>query len=72
MSRRSGRISPGPSPWIGRPSQITSPEVGAEYRRAILEPNGAKTGDEMFHDFVGREPSTEAWLHYKGFSPPPD
>jgi len=51
---------------------ITSPEVGAEYRRAILEPNGAKTGDEMFHDFVGREPSTEAWLHYKGFSPPPD
>ena len=51
---------------------ITSPEVGAEYRRLILEPNGARTGDEMFHDFVGREPSTEAWLRYKGFSSPPD
>jgi len=51
---------------------ITSPKVGAEYRRLILEPNGARTGDEMFHDFVGREPSTDAWLRYKGFSSPPD
>jgi thimet oligopeptidase len=51
---------------------ITSPEVGAEYRRTVLEPNGSRTGDEMFLDFVGREPTTEAWLRYKGFSPPPD
>jgi Zn-dependent oligopeptidase len=51
---------------------IISPEVGAEYRRTILEPNGSRTGDEMFHDFVGREPSTKAWLRYKGFSLPAD
>ena len=25
---------------------ITSPEVGAEYRRLILEPNGARTGPD--------------------------
>ncbi|MDP9271610.1 MAG: Zn-dependent oligopeptidase [Chloroflexota bacterium] len=51
---------------------ITSPELGAEYRRKILEPNGSRTADEMFADFVGRPPSTAAWLHYKGFSSPPD
>ncbi len=45
---------------------ILSPEVGAAYRRAILEPNGARSGDEMFRDFVGRAPSTEAWKRYKG------
>ncbi len=46
---------------------ILSPAVGAAYRRAILEPNGSRSGDEMFEDFVGRAPSTEAWLRYKGF-----
>jgi len=47
---------------------ILSPELGAEYRRTILEPNGSRSGDEMFLDFVGRPPSTAAWLRYKGFS----
>jgi Zn-dependent oligopeptidase len=46
---------------------ILSPAVGAAYRRAILEPNGSRSGDEMFEDFVGRAPSTDAWLRYKGF-----
>ena len=44
-----------------------SPELGGEYRRTILEPNGSRTADEMFLAFVGRAPSTEAWLRYKGF-----
>jgi oligopeptidase A len=48
---------------------ILSPAVGAAYRRAILEPNGSRSGDEMFEDFVGRGPSTEAWLRGKGFRP---
>jgi thimet oligopeptidase len=48
---------------------ILLPQLGAEYRRTILEPNGSRPADEMFVDFVGRPPSTEAWLRYKGFRP---
>jgi Zn-dependent oligopeptidase len=48
---------------------ILSPTVGMAYRRAILEPNGSRSGDEMFEEFVGRAPSTEAWLREKGFRP---
>jgi len=47
---------------------ILSTELGGEYRRTILEPNGSRSADEMFLDFVGRPPSTKAWLRYKGFS----
>jgi len=45
---------------------ILSPAVGAAYRHAILEPNGSRSGDDMFAAFVGRPPSTRAWLRYKG------
>ena len=48
---------------------ILSPAVGKAYRRAILEPNGSRSGNDLFADFVGRAPSTEAWLRYKGFLP---
>jgi thimet oligopeptidase len=48
---------------------LLDPRVGAEYRRAILEPNGSKSGDEMLLDFLGRPPNTEAWMRYKGFAP---
>ena len=48
---------------------LLDPRVGAEYRRAILEPNGSKSGDEMLLDFLGRPPNTEAWMRYKGFTP---
>jgi Zn-dependent oligopeptidase len=48
---------------------VMSPQVGSAYRRAILEPNGSRSGDDMFRDFVGRAPSTEAWKRYKGFLP---
>jgi thimet oligopeptidase len=51
---------------------ITSPQLGMEYRRSVLEPNGSRQADEIFRDFVGREPSTEAWLRYKGFIPATD
>ena len=41
---------------------ITSPEVGKAYRQAVLEPNGSKDASELLRDFLGREPSNEAFL----------
>jgi Zn-dependent oligopeptidase len=48
---------------------VLSPAVGAAYRRAVLEPNGARSGDEMLLDFLGRPPNTVAWMRNKGFTP---
>jgi Zn-dependent oligopeptidase len=48
---------------------ITSPTVGAEYRRAVLEPNGARSGDEMVEAFLGRPASIETYLRMRGMSP---
>ncbi len=47
---------------------ILSPAVGSAYRRAILEPNGSQSADAMVAAFVGRAPSTAAWLRYKGLT----
>jgi thimet oligopeptidase len=47
---------------------ITSPEVGMAYRRAILEPNGAKSGDELVKDFLGRPASNESFLRMRGMA----
>jgi len=44
---------------------ITSPEVGMAYRRAILEPNGTRDGDEMVADFLGRPASVENYLRMR-------
>lgn len=48
---------------------ITSPAVGMEYRRAILEPNGSRSGDEMVADFLGRPASVENYLRMRDLSP---
>ncbi|HSM38093.1 MAG TPA: M3 family metallopeptidase, partial [Candidatus Limnocylindrales bacterium] len=48
---------------------ITSPEVGMAYRRAILEPNGAKSGDELVESFLGRPASTQAYLRLRNLLP---
>ena len=45
---------------------ITSPEVGRAYRSAVLEPNGSKDAAELLRDFLGREPSNEAFLKKLG------
>jgi Zn-dependent oligopeptidase len=45
---------------------ITSPEVGMAYRRAILEPNGAKSGDDLVADFLGRPASADSFLRLRG------
>jgi len=48
---------------------ITSPEVGAAYRRAILEKGGARSGDEMVADFLGRPAAVENYLRTRNLLP---
>ncbi len=48
---------------------ITSPLVGADYRRAILEPNGSQAGDDLVAEFLGRPASTATYLHLRGLQP---
>jgi len=48
---------------------IASPVVGAAYRRAILEPNGTRTGDELVAAFLGRQASVENYLRMRGLLP---
>ncbi len=50
---------------------ITSPVVGADYRREILEPNGTRDGMEMLRAFLGREPSPATFLRLLGIEAPP-
>jgi len=45
---------------------IISPSVGAEYRRAILEPGGSRSADELVVDFLGRPPSNDTYLRLRG------
>ena len=44
---------------------VTSPVVGADYRREILEPNGSRDGDDLVQAFLGREPSNEEFLRLR-------
>ncbi len=45
---------------------VTSPAVGAAYRREILEPNGTRDGLEMLRAFLGRDPSPATFLRLLG------
>ena len=47
---------------------VTSPEVGARYRREILEPNGTRDAIDMLRTFLGREPNSDAFLEMLGIS----
>jgi Zn-dependent oligopeptidase len=44
---------------------ITSPGVGMAYRRAILERNGTRSGDDMVADFLGRPASVANYLRMR-------
>jgi Zn-dependent oligopeptidase len=48
---------------------VTSPIVGADYRREILEPNGADDAAVLLRRFLGREPSQDAFLRHLGLKP---
>jgi Zn-dependent oligopeptidase len=48
---------------------ITSPGVGMAYRRAILEPNGSRSGDAMVADFLGRPAAVENYLRMRDLLP---
>ncbi|MFP3915103.1 MAG: M3 family metallopeptidase, partial [Actinomycetota bacterium] len=45
---------------------VTDPVVGAEYRRAILEPGGTQDGMDLLVEFLGREPNNAAFLRKLG------
>ncbi|MGH2456487.1 MAG: M3 family metallopeptidase [Candidatus Limnocylindria bacterium] len=51
---------------------VTSPAVGGDYRRTVLEPNGARSGDDLVEGFLGRPASTESYLRMRGMAPLPD
>ena len=46
---------------------IMNPEMGMRYRKLILAPGSTKSGMEMLVDFLGREPTDQAYLKANGF-----
>ncbi len=52
-----------------RAEGVTNPEVGAAYRREILEAGGSRDAAEMLRAFLGREPSNGAFLELLGIGP---
>ena len=48
---------------------VTSPAVGAAYRREILEPNGTRDGMDLLRAFLGRDPSPATFLRLLGIEP---
>ena len=48
---------------------VTSPAVGAAYRREILERGGSADAAELLRNFLGREPSNAAFLRHLGLGP---
>jgi Zn-dependent oligopeptidase len=45
---------------------IFSKEVGKKYRKTVLETGGMKDGMDILHDFLGREPRSDAFLESIG------
>jgi thimet oligopeptidase len=45
---------------------VTNSEVGRSYRREILEKGGSADGGELLRNFLGRQPSNQAFLHKLG------
>jgi thimet oligopeptidase len=47
---------------------VLSPEVGAAYRREILEPNARRPAAELVRAFLGRDPTPDAFLRLRGMA----
>ncbi|KAK2705101.1 hypothetical protein QYM36_017217 [Artemia franciscana] len=47
---------------------VMNPKVGMEYRRKILEPGGSVDADVMIRNFLGRDPTMDAFLRKKGIT----
>lgn len=47
---------------------LTSPVVGGEYRRKVLERGGSMDAGRLLRDFLGREPNQKAFLRHLGIS----
>ncbi|MBY5162940.1 M3 family metallopeptidase [Salsipaludibacter albus] len=47
---------------------VTSPSVGRDYRRAVLEPGGTHDAIELLRDFLGRDPDDRAFLRKLGLA----
>lgn len=45
---------------------VTNPQVGADYRREVLERGGSREGMEHLRAFLGREPNNQAFLRKLG------
>ena len=45
---------------------LLNAELGAEYRRMVLERGGSVDGDQLVRDFLGREPNSDAFLRGLG------
>lgn len=45
---------------------LLNPELGAEYRRTVLERGGSVDGDQLVREFLGREPNSDAFLRGLG------
>ena len=48
---------------------VLNPEIGMRYRSTILARGGTLDGQELLRGFLGREPSTEAFLRKIGLGP---
>lgn len=45
---------------------LLNADLGAEYRRTVLERGGSVDGDQLVRDFLGREPNADAFLRGLG------
>lgn len=50
------------------PGGIFDPATGRDYRRCILAPGGSRDAADMLRDFLGRDPTPDAFLRSKGLA----